>query len=384
MKSSFFFLASIVLLLFSCDDQSNVATQTSSYSIEIVDSVRIDRIIGSHSIVAAHPENGNLLLLTKKGDNQMVLVMSQEGEIIKEFEHLSEGPLSAGIILISATFFEDGYALMGVGNIVTYDANFNVKKRIEVPLSLGGILATRSKFLRVIEKDNRPHFLIFYGPKTEKKSTEAEYYNEYNLLSLVDPENETIEPYGYFHDGSMFKSGKAFHFIRTLFEPIGGETKAIVVNDTTLYTFDASGNEIDRVTIPFDDYVLLKGFSLGELGLEEQMKMREVPGAPLGLLHTNGLDIISYRSGIPEQKAIDLFGPNRENYYKEVYERVNPRKVIILKDGRLVSDVLPIPQKLTDLEIVDPFGNIWASQNVNILDEEPEVVTIYKLRIVEN
>jgi len=226
--------------------------------------------------------------------------------------------------------------------------------------------------------------LIFYGPDTNKKSTEEEYYNEYNLLTLVDPENETLKPYAQFPEGSMFKSGKAYHFVRTLFEPSGSQTKAIIVNDTTLYTFDNAGNEINRTSIPFDDFVVLKGLSMGQQGMEELTKRSEVSCSASGLLQSEGFDIITYRSGIPHERAIDLFGANRERYDREVADNVNPYKVIILKDGILVSEVMPLPRELVELSVSDPFGNIWATQNVNILDKEPEVVTIYKLRVKEN
>jgi len=126
-------LLGLIVFSFACDSSKTHRENTNNlnYSLEITDSIQIDKLIGNHSIVASHPENGNLLMLSKEGDNQIVHIISQEGEIIKEFEHTSEGPLSAGIILISATFFEDGYALMGVGNIVTYDADFNVKRELK-------------------------------------------------------------------------------------------------------------------------------------------------------------------------------------------------------------------------------------------------------------
>ncbi|MFZ6666237.1 hypothetical protein ACOXY8_16205 [Cytophagales bacterium SYC-11] len=372
---------------YSCEseqkDTGNLSSST--YKLEITDSIHIDRMIGYPYLVATHPENGNLLMLSSAGfnSNTLVLIVSQKGEIVKEFEHLKEGPTSAGSNLISATFFEDGYAIMGVGTIVIYDADFNVKKRLKIPLDLGGVIYMNSKHLKVIEKDGRSHFLIFYGPKTEKTIIEAEYYDEYNLLTLVDPENESFESYGRFHEGSMYRSGKAFYFIRTLYEPFEGKTKVIASNDTVLYTLDDVGNELNRINIPFDEYIMFKGYSLGEAGYSEQEEMRDEPGEVLGLLHVREMDVISYKSGIPLDKFLDLVGPNRERYNRAEVNKANPQKVIILKDGELVSDVLSLPEKIIELSISDPFGNIWATQNVAALEEEPEVVTIYKLRIVE-
>ena len=384
MKPIYLILAVASFFLISCGETSeNVSTQTEDYNLVISDSIQIDRMIGYPSIVSTHPENGNLLVITNEGGKTMLLIIDEDGKVINEFEHLKEGPTSVGSGIMSATFFEDGYAIMGVGNIVIYDADFVVKKRLRTSLNIGGILYMHSNHLKVIEKDGRPHFLIQYGPETDKTAIEADYYNEYNLLTLVDPEAETFEPYGYFHEGSMFKSGKAFYFIRTFFDVQGETAKAIVDNDTVLYTFDNNGNELKRTKIPFDNYYMFKGFSLGPEGYKEQNEMRDLAGVILGLVQADGFDVISYKSGLSLEKALEMAGQNGETYDREEFDRANPPKTIILKDGKLVSEVLSLPDKIVGLAVSDANGNIWAAQNVRVLDEEPEVVTFYKLRIVD-
>lgn len=381
MKIAYFFLASSIIFLCSCDKQDQTSTHSCKYSLEIIDSVQINRMIAYPSLVSTHPENGNLLILTSEGERTMLLIIDQDGKIVKEFEHPKDGPKSVGSNLMSATFFEDGYALMGRGNIAIYDADFSVKKRMKIPLNIGGMLYIHSKHLKVIEKDGRSQLLIFYGPDTEMQSIEAEYYDEYNILTLVDPVNETFEPYGRFHEGSMFKSGMAFYFISTFFD-VSGETANVVVNnDTVLYTFDNAGNELKRTKIPFDNYFMFKGFSLGQQGFAEQREMRDLAGEILSVLHVDDFDIITYKSGLSLETALDMAGKNGETYNQEEFDRANPPKLIILKDGVLVSEVLSIPKKLIELSVKDPFGNIWAAQDVNALDKEPDVVTIYKLRI---
>ncbi|MFC2187972.1 hypothetical protein ACFCT7_11690 [Fulvivirgaceae bacterium LMO-SS25] len=383
MKANFFFLAVTIVFLYSCDKQDQTSIHSGKYSIEIIDSVQINRMMAYPSLVSTHPENRNLLILTSEGGKSMLLIIGQDGKIVKEFEHPKEGPKSVGSNLLSATFFDDGYALMGMGSIVIYDADFSVKKRMRIPLDIDGIIYVHSKHLKVIEKDGRSQLLIFYGPETEKLNIEAEYYEEYNILTLVDPELETFEPYGRFHEGSMFKSGKAFYFIRTFFDVSGKTAKVIVNNDTVLYTFDNTGNELKRTKIPFDNYFMFKGFSLGQQGYAEQGEMRDLAGEILSLLQVDDFDIITYKSGLSLETALDMAGPKGETYDPEEFDKANPRKVIILKEGALVSEVLSLPKKLIELSVKDPFGNIWAAQNVNALDEEPDMLTLYKLRIIE-
>jgi len=382
MKTNILLLVVVLMLFLSCEkaDEKSIS-QSGNYKLVITDSIQIDRMVGYQSIISTHPENGNLLMIAIEGEKEMIFIVSQEGEIVKEFEYPKEGPTSAGSRLMSVNFYEDGYVIMGYGNIVIYDTNFNVKKRFDIPLTINNAIYMHTKNLKVIERDGKSYFLILYAPSTQRSYTEAEYYKEFNLLTLVDPENETFEPYGQFHEGSMFRSGKAFYFMYTFFEVIEDKTKAIVSNDTVLYTFDNSGNELNRVSVPFDLYYIFKGHSLGVPSREEQSKVSEEPGIISGLYYVDGMDVISYKSGFSLDIALDLFGPNRERFDRNEVDKANPQKVIILKDGQLVSEVLSLPEKILTLGVSDSFGNIWATQNVAALDEEPDVVTFYKLRI---
>jgi len=387
MKPIYFLSALTTLVFLSCEEsKDNEFIQTGNYSLVISDSIEISRMIEAPNIVSTHPQSGNLLLLALEGSNSMVIVMNQAGEILKEFEYPKEGPKSAGPYLISATFFEDGYALLGYGSLVIYDVDFNVNKRIKLPVSLSGSFQIHSNHLKVIEKDGRPQFLLFFKPETERKITEAEYYQQYNLLTLVDPLNGTIHPYGKFHEESMFRSGKAYYLIEPVFETKTDETKVIVSRDTVMYTFDNAGNELDRVKIPFDNYITPKGNSLGERGLAELHEAidSDAEGTVTNLINVDGFDVISYNSGIPFEKIQDIDWPDDQYESLRAFYKANPKKVLILKDGKLVSDVVYLPITILKLGESDQYGNIWASQDVDALDNEPSVVTIYKLRVVEN
>lgn len=376
----------LLIFLFACEtSEKQIAKKDASkYSLEIVDSIQVDRLIGTPSIVSVHPETENLLLLANEGDKSMVLIINQDGEVVNEFEHLKEGPTSAGELLVSANFYEDGFVIIGYGNILTYDADFNVKKRLKIPYDNASMVFIYSNHPKFIERDGRPHLLIHYGPATEKSIIDGEFYDEYNLLALVDLENEKFETFGQFHEGSIFRSGRAYYIIQTFFQTIGNQAKAIAGYDSVLYTFDNRGNEVKRTTIPFDEYVVFKGYTIGPAGLEEQGKSNYTPGRVTRFLHADGFDVFTYRSGFTTERMDQYRNPNGAGYDREAINEANPQKIIILKDGKQVSNVSLLPEKISSLSASDRSGNIWATQNVNALEKEPELVTIYKLRIVEN
>lgn len=385
MKSILLFLATTAIILGACEQQDNLPTQSQSdnYHLVITDSIQIDRMLSYPTIVSTNPENDNPLIMAWEGDQVLLLVMNKEGMIIQEFEYPKEGPKSAGFPIISADFFGDGYAILGYGHLVTYDKDFNVLKRIILPDITNLVLYSPSKNLRTINRNDSLYFLIIYGVETEKQVIEAAYYDEYNLLTIVDPENETFKAYGKFHEGSLYRSGRAFYRIRTFYEIVGENTKVLAGNDTVLYTFDHRGNEISRVVIPFDEYIPFKGYSIGTAGLAEQGKLGYSPGAVTSYLHSAGFDVITYRSGIKPERMEQFRNLSGEGYDRAAMNIANPEKVMILKDGKLVSDYLPLPKKILSLSASDASGNIWGSQNISALDQEPDVVTIYKMRIVE-
>lgn len=106
MKIAYFLLAASIVFLCSCDKQDQTSTHSGKYSLEIIDSVQINRMMAYPSLVSTHPENGNLLILTMEGGNSMLLIIDQDGKIVKEFEHPKEGPKSVGSNLLSATFLK--------------------------------------------------------------------------------------------------------------------------------------------------------------------------------------------------------------------------------------------------------------------------------------
>ncbi len=126
---------------------------------------------------------------------------------------------------------------------------------------------------------------------------------------------------------------------------------------------------------------MFKGYSLGVDGLEEQGKQGYIYGEIVSYLNLDGFDVITYKSGLSAEKLQQYRNPDGVGYDREAVAGANPQKVIILKEGILVSEVLSLPKRVSSLAASDPSGNIWATQNANAFDEEREVVTFYKLKI---
>jgi len=368
--------------LWACNtDSGSDPSKTSEqrFILALLDSVEVPIMAGYVSILAAHPSDGRLLLQTHQGDGT-IYDISADGEVLQVFEYPKEGPVSVGAMLMSATYFEDGYALMGVGYVGIYDAEFSPIKILRLPMSSGGMIYIGANHLQNIEVDGKPKLLIMYGPDTQESKITAAYYEEYNMLTLFDPETESFQAYGRFHEGSKFRAGRTYFFLRPFYQAIGNRTKVIMDSDTVMYTFDAQGQEIDRHLIPFDKFLPFRGYTLGEQAYEEQRERREIQGTIVSFWHTQGLDVVQYTSGV-SRAELDQLAPRLETEGRSLFTEVDPTKMVILKDGQAVSEVLKLPKQVYTLGMVDRKGNFWATQNVDALEEEPEFVTLYKLRI---
>jgi len=383
----------ILLLLFcavlfcSCESSENLSRDFPStlfYSIQVTDSVEIPTMSAYGTVLSVHPVSNDILVHTSEGNQSILFHLTEHGDLIRRFVYPTEGPASAGSLLMSAEFWEDGYAIMGYGSIVVYDAQFEPLQRIPISQDLFGMIYEQANHMQTLRQGNENKLLIFYGQETPYNVTQQEFYDHFHMLSVVDVEEKRFQPYGFLHQESMFKQGRAFYFMRPFYQTSGEQTRVVMQRDTILYLFDASGKEVQRTKIPFDDYIIFKGYTMGRAGLDEQEKPGDMPGNILTYLHVDGIDLIRYTSGLPLERVESIRGDDSKDQRELAQElrQANPYKILLMKDGQRISTDVQLPARVGNLSAADKNGTIWASQNVNALDEEPEFLTLYKLRIV--
>ena len=356
-----------------------------SNQLQIVDSLIINTLPSETFIQDIHPENGNILVMQRKGRGQILMEVDANGNILQTFEHPTEGPQRAGSILLSACYFKDGFALIGsFGYLLFTDSNFEPLERKRIPMGYSLSVIPGFKNLQVLNSNNKSFLVLFYGPHTKIDNREAAFYEEYDLLSIYDPETEEFLPVGKLPETSILRNGNAHYFINTLYQVVGERVKAIITDEDLLYTLDPLNGNMDFQQIPFDDFVLHNGYSLGQQGIDEQSDIREISGTIGSFLQIGEKELFIYTSGLTLNARLAIA---REEEDKEAWEKLRkamPPKYLIRQNGEAISDYLSLPSRVGHLTMVDAGGNIWASQNVDALDKEPDVVTIYKLKIIGN
>lgn len=119
---------------------------------------------------------------------------------------------------------------------------------------------------------------------------------------------------------------------------------------------------------------------MGLAGLQEQGKPGDRSGRIDKVFHANGYEIIVYTSGMKmsELNLLDKSAPD----IRDQLNKIDYMKHLIIKDGKRVNQELRIPNKVSYFGMADNQGNLWAHKDVSDLDEEPQFVTFYKLRVV--
>jgi len=382
----------LCLSFWACDSASNEAidansgeainTASSGYQLQIVDSLIISTLPSETYIQDIHPENGNILMMQRRGRGQILMETDGNGKILQTFKHPSDGPTKVGSNLLSACYFDDGFALMGsFGALLFTDNQFEPLRRKRIPMGFDLSAYPGFRHLQVLNIDGKSMLVLFYGAHTEMDNTESTYYEAYNLLSMYNPETDEFSPIGGLPEASIFRNGKAHYFLDTRFQVVGEEVKAIITGENLLYTVALEGGKIAHRQIPFDDFVLHEGFSLGPKGMDEQGDIREIDGTIRSYLQVGDKEVFVYSSGLTldARQAIAGDGKDKEAWVK--LRKALPTKYLIMQNGKAANAFISLPERIGYLTMVDAGGNIWATQNVDAMDEEPDVVTIYKLRI---
>lgn len=381
-------LLSIAALLFaSCSSNNKEQAQTKAsenYKLAIVDSVRIDILASYLPIVDIHDETGDLLIIDS--ENNIVRIISPNGEVLKEKILIPNSPEGLGSPVLSGEFFGDGIALSGRNSVKIYDSDLELQKSMRnynnKPLMMF------MGFNHLFEAGNK--LVAYMGPHTEQSKITPEYYQEFTIADLVDPSlvnpeekrnDEIFKPIGKLDSAGRFMNGRTYFFILTRLDVKNGFMYYAHSKDTTLYQLDIETNALrSKTSIPFDKFILSKGLSQSPAAYKEQMQPADSPGNIFKYFRTGEFDVFQYQSGLELSKKEELGRGTPD--YRERLNKANPWKLLISKNGKRVNKNLIKDPKISSIYMADNKGYLWGAKNINDLEEEPDFVTIYKMEIV--
>ncbi len=380
----------VLIVFYSCSDSTNSSDNLASennYKLEVFDSLQFDILSSRLTVADVNPETGEMLVV--QPNPPKIWLFDKDLKPLAELERPKDDPEGPGEYALSATFFDDGIATLGWFKVTLYDRNFNFEKSM-VPNypAVGLIMSGYKNIFDFTTNDGVPQLVTYYGqPQTNRAPVYEEYYDDFNIVDVVNPaeskysRDSVFRPFGKLTKDSRYKSGKSFSFLMPKFDVKGDKFFYAMNSDTTLYTRSLPDGEITgSYTIPFDKYILSEGTDMGSFGAGGSSQPQDTPGFIESVFHHNDMELFVYTSGlkISEKATFDRSSPE----YRQLVERANPKKYLIVKNGRRVNNQMQLDKRVFSLEYMDDNGVIYAMQDSRALEHEPEKYTIYKLRIV--
>lgn len=378
MKKLYFYLfAGLALFNFSCEDKASVENNVDfSYDLEIVDSLTID-YLGNLELQAINVDKDLFLF----SDESHLLLFNRNGEMISEFDKPQDAPDAFGQFVLGSTFSEDKIGVLGISKFNIYDFDFNLEKSFKKPYPHKGMIYSGFDHLQAGQKEGKPVYLAFTGgPQVDALANSLKYYQEYNTLDLIDPAQELFSPIIPFHPNSRYAKGtEAFNFIKPHFQVKDNIVSFTHQIDTLFYKFDLDNYETGFLAekIPFDKFLMNRGFEIGEQQDYETRVDKE--GEITNLFQVADKHIITYRSGLKLSEMPGDEVPDEEK--RAVLSKLDPEKLIVRESDGSYSKASQLSKKYR-IGRVDAQGRIWAHQNVYEMDYEPDLITVYELKLV--
>lgn len=380
------------LTILSCgggSDGSSANGSASNYKLEIFDSLQFDILSSSLRVADVDPETGDMLVV--QSNPPKVWLFDKDLNSKAELEKPRDDPEGPGEYALSATFFDDGIAILGWFKVTIYDREFGFKKAM-IPNypALGLIMLGYKHIYDFTSEGGVPQLVTYYGhPQNNLPPFDERYYEIFNVADVINPANSHFSrdtvflPLGEFTPDSRFRNGRSFNNIQPRFNVSENKFYYAFNTDTTLFIRNLpEGEIIDSYTLPFDKFILNEGGEMGMAGARRNNSPKDMVGHIESVYHTGDFDVVVYQSGM-KLSEIEQYDRSSPGFYDQL-QRVNFKKYLIVKDGKRVNRNLKLDSRVYYLEFVDDEGIFYGMQDLRVPEEEPEFFTIYKLRIVSD
>lgn len=198
--------------------------------------------------------------------NQLMLI-NRKGYLFSEYKKPVDAPDSFGNIPLGGSIYKGNIAVLGFRKLYIYDLDFNFSHSIErINLGTFGMIYLGHEYFQPYESEGKVNYISYSsGPQATYESNHPNYYLEYNNLDYIDTEKKTFDPIINFHEKShFFKSKTVYDRIKPWFQVIGDEVHFVHNIESMYYRYNIKNpNEYAAEQIPFDAFILTKGYEMG-------------------------------------------------------------------------------------------------------------------------
>src|SRR5690606_25708281 len=117
------------------------------------------------------------------------------------------------------------------------------------------------------------------------------------------------------------------------------------------------------------------------IGMKAKNEPRDSPSRIYNLFYVDSLHIILYNPGIKLHVIEEIKATYGEEQAADRLDSLNGKKYMIMQAGKVVGEG-QLPAKMRDVILASPDGYLWASQDVDFLEQVPDQFILLTLRIV--
>lgn len=356
-----------IIFISSCETENkqvnsikNNSTDLPQYSLEIVDTIKIDEI-GRLKLTDFHQEKELLLFHNRSDSKKDIFITNLQGEVIHRFNRNTNDDQGYGSELYGLSFdrFEDDritvFSLKGYYQY-SYDGEL-IKHVPNNAEEIGGNI-NFPMTLTSFEQDTNKYFVTVLNANDVGSSAHQEFYEKRKHLTLFDLSKQSFKTVIGFENNSVYRDGvhqRRLYFAYYDMNDDTGTLDVIYSYDPTVYSYKLENGDftlVDRYDAK-PDYFLEPSYSaFGEL--YDASREQITNSSFVDFDNYNEYAYIAYTRGVPKNiydeetaqgvdqlKLTNMLQDNYKNYL-QVFKNGEKltRDILIPKQAQLVAAVL--------------------------------------------
>lgn len=373
-------LALLILLafLFGCNSGSSSDNSTTSYTLEIKDSIQVD-FLGNLNVFDFDNESG--LYLGIDHDANQVVLFDENGKSHHQYALKKDGP-NAVNWLQGKSFLEGKVTIMdSQKGVIQFENNGEISRKIEIPLEylhLNGLnfsaypLAEKYAYIRP-ERD-----------MSDYANTSAFYKRIYSspILEVFDPESGEITNTMEFPPNTIYEDGNFYRWMFPTVEKRNEKWYLFFLAERKYHIYEERGAELiysKTVDLSTTDAVDMIGVAIENPELINQQPEPNIFGKIESLYPLSEYTVVIYTKGVKKEIS-NQYDPQKTEKWMDFINGIPRYAAILDKNDSLLQIDIKLPQGLLFNGVFNKNDEIIALKNQDYFGEEDKVI-FYKLQV---
>ncbi|SFB44460.1 hypothetical protein [Algoriphagus aquimarinus] len=371
-------------VLFSCSEKDqNISENAADFSLEIVDSMRID-YLGNLRIMDYDSVSRSFLAWISR--EKRVLIINEDGRIASNFAFPLEGPESMNG-WVNPIALRNGKVELNVANqgFFRYDFEGNRIWEYKLPYEYYYLNGLKGDPIFSLGKE-----MAFIRPEQGEMDWDAGYKSLFegvyskSILEVIDTVSNATRETMPFPPNSMYSDGNFYYWMFPTVIQSGKEWLLYFRNEMKFWVYKEDAGEVNfqrEVSLEVSDGVKAIGVAFEQEQEYAEITKNNFPGTIREIYKSTDKTIVIYTKGISEEltREIDRDEPDGrleleklKNYYVAVFDG----------EFKLLQKDIPVPKGLIFTTIITEDDEILALKHTDFFQTEDDFVIYYKLKLL--